>query len=139
MSLLKVCLTVAVIASIVIDQGNARPTAADVMKNTIKKTSEYKEELDGNNTKRGKESKNAHPTNNPPKNSDITKAITTEYEYDEDYDAPIIEIKFKRDTTTTEEVEDAFNKLRKSILSEKILLNRFTKWSREYHTGAGGD
>ena len=76
MSLLKVCLTVAVIASIVIDQANARPRAEDIMKNTIRKKSEYREELDGNNTeKRGKGSVRVHPTDDQPKNSELTKAI----------------------------------------------------------------
>ena len=134
MSLLKVCFTVAVIASIVIDQGNARPRAKDMMKNTIKKNSAYREELEGNNTeKRVKVSKNAHPTNDAPKNSDIIKAID-DNDYDEDYDAPIIEIRFKRDTSTSiEEVENAFEQWRKSIMNKKKLLRRFTRWSREHH------
>ena len=117
MVILRIILAVAVIGSIMISQANARPRsrAEDIIRNTISKDTEDREELEGNDTEmRGKESDNAAP-----KNSDIIKAL--DYEYEEYYDEPIIVIKFKRDTTAkTEEKKD-----------EKHLLRRFTRWYKQ--------
>ena len=119
MVIFRIILAVAVIGSIMISQANARPRsrAEDIIRNTISKDTEDREELEGNDTEmRGKESDNAAP-----KNSDITKALDDDYEYEEYYDEPIIVIKFKRDTTAkTEEKKD-----------EKHLLRRFTRWYKQ--------
>ena len=77
------CLAIIVIISMLAHQATARPKPSpeDIIKNTINKESEDNEELGGNATDiRGKD-----------------RAIDDEYEYDEDYDMPIIEIRFKRD------------------------------------------
>ena len=106
----------AVITSMVIKQTNARPKPSpeEIMKNSINKKSDVSEELGGNATeKRGKE-----------------KAIDDEYEYDDYYDVPIIEIKFKRETTK-EEVENTFKSLKKNLMRKPKLLKRFRHWSYE--------
>ena len=120
----------AVIGSIMISQANARPRsrAEDIIRNTISKNTEDREELEGNDTeKRGKESDKAAP-----KNSELTKALDNDYEYEEYYEAPIIVIKFKRDTSSkTVERKDALNQVEKNKQHEKHLLNRFTRWYKQ--------
>ena len=106
----------AVITSMMVKQTDARPkpSPAEIMKNSISKKSDESEDLGGNATEiRGKE-----------------KAIDDEYEYDDYYDVPIIEIRFKRETTE-EEVEDAFKSLKKNLMMETKLVNRFRHWSHE--------
>ena len=105
-----------VITSMVIKQTNARPKPSpeEIMKNSISKKSGDSEELGKNATeKRGKE-----------------KAIDDEYEYDDYYDVPIIEIRFKRETTK-KEVESTFKSLMKNLMRKPKLLKRFRHWSYE--------
>ena len=95
----------------------------------MKKTDDIEMDIMGNDTgMRMREPKNIRP-----KNSDLIKALAlVDYEYEEyeEYDAPIIEIRFKRGTTTAEDVDDAFNKMRKTILKENGLVDSYMKWSR---------
>ena len=87
------CLAIIVIISMVAHQATARPKPSpeDIIKNTINKESEDNEELGGNATDiRGKD-----------------KATDDEYEYDEEYDMPIIEIRFRRDNEQ-KDVEEPF-------------------------------
>ena len=125
MSLIKICLAIAIVASNVFEQTEARPKAENMRNYIMKTDNEVEKEIVGNETgQRLREPKNIRR-----KNSDLIKSFP-EYEYDEEYDAPIIEIKFKRDTTTTEDVDDAFNKLRRDVLKEKELLRNFMRWSK---------
>ena len=98
----------------------------------MKQTNEVEMEIVGNDTgMRLREPKNIRPKSN----SDLIKALAlVEYEYEEyeEYDAPIIEIKWKRDTTTAEDVDEAFNKLRKEILEENGLVNTYMRWSGRF-------
>ena len=105
------CLAIIVIISMVAHQATARPKPSpeDIIKNTINKESEDNEELGGNATDiRGK-----------------VKAVDDEYEYDEEYDMPIIEIRFKRENSK-EDVEG----YRKNLIREKKLTMKVINWSR---------
>ena len=109
------CLAIIVIISMVAHQATARPKPSpeDIIKNTINKESEDNEELGGNATDvRGKD-----------------KAIDDEYEYDEDYDMPIIEIRFKRDNSK-ENVEETFTGFVDNLVGELKLLKKLNKYSR---------
>merc|ERR1711892_529485 len=109
---------IAIVASNVFKQTEARPKPGNMRNYFMKADNEVEMEIVGNETgMRLREPKNIRR-----KNSDLIKSFAEiDYEYEE-YDAPIIEIKFKRDTTTTEDVDDAFNKLRRDVLKKKNLL-----------------
>ena len=94
----------------------------------MKKNNEDAVEILGNDT----EMRLREPKKIRPKNSDLIKALAlVDYDYEEydEYDAPIIEIKFKRDTTSVEDVESAFARLKESLFSNESLLQHFRRWS----------
>ena len=113
---LQLKVAVFLIGFIMVKSAPTTSPSEDKAKNAIVKVKEVKEKLDEENKTdvRGKEiNKNAFQ-----KNSDIVKALDADYAYDEEYEAPIIEIKFKR------EAERAERRL------TKLFLRRFATLSK---------
>ena len=115
-SFLVLIVTISILAII-----SARPNQQNINKNSITKVGGNNEDVQGNDTEiRGKESKNAII-----KNSDMTKAIDEDYEYEEYYDDPIIVIRFKRDDAVKKDVgNDQF----KNKVEEKNLSRLYIRW-----------
>ena len=56
--------------------------------------------------------------------------VDYEYEEEDDYDVPIIEIRFRREATTEKEVRIAFKKMKKEVLKNSGLMKAYLQWKK---------
>ena len=127
MFLMKVMMVSILLA--LIQSGMSRPSPANRRNHIMKKTDEMEVEIVGNETRMKMRKEYA----NKPKNSDLIKALAqVDYEYEEydDYDVPIIEIRFRREAATEEEVRTAFKKMKKEVLKNSGLMKAYLQWTK---------
>ena len=95
----------------------------------MKNTEELELEIMGNETGM----KKRQPKIMKAKNSDLIKALAqVDYEYEEyeEYDVPIIEIRFKREATPEEKMKAAFKKIKRDVRRKPTLIQAYLKWAK---------
>ena len=119
MFLAKLLLVVIVLVIFSLQEAEARPRAHIVGNHIMKRQRNEERKISNNKTgKKWRQSKHMKH-----KNRNLIKSLLAfqdEYEYEE-YDAPIIEIRFKRETEG-ENVETPAESLKKNILIKNFLL-----------------
>merc|ERR1712050_67733 len=112
-----------------IKSGMARPNPANKRNHIMKNTEELELEIMGNETGM----KKRQPKIMKAKNSDLIKALAqVDYEYEEyeEYDVPIIEIRFRREATQEEKIEAAFKKMKRDVRRKPALLQAYLNWAK---------
>ena len=112
MAHLKVILIIAIIAACIIEQTEARPRAYIEGNHIMKRHRNVENKITGNNTAR--KWRQARRQNKRHQNRNLLKSLIEilEEDYENqteeyDYESPIIEIRFKRDTAEPEETFDS--------------------------------
>ena len=126
MSYIKIITILVIITVFMMEEAAARPRAQIVGNHIMKHQRGSDKRIVGNKTgKNRRHSKHIRRL----RNRNLIKSLLAfeeEYEeqYDYDYESPIIEIRFKRDTTE-EDVHTAFNTLKNKILEKDDLVQTF--------------
>ena len=129
MFLTKLIIIFILLSMAFIKSGMGRPNPANKRNHIMKNTEEMELEIMGNETGM----KKRQPKIMKAKNSDLIKALSqVEYEYEEydEYDVPIIEIRFRREATSEEKVQTAFKKMKKEVRRKPDLIKAYLKWAK---------
>ena len=126
MSYIKIITILVIISVFMMEEAEARPRAHIVGNHIMKHQRGSDKRIVGNKTgKNRRQSKHIRRL----RNRNLIKSLLAfeeEYEeqYDYDYESPIIEIRFKRDTTE-DDVHTAFNTMKNKILEKDNLVKTF--------------
>ena len=129
MFLIKMIIILTILSMAFIKSGMARPNPANKRNHIMKNTEELELEIMGNETGM----KKRQPKIMKAKNSDLIKALAqVDYEYEEyeEYDVPIIEIRFKREATPEEKMKAAFKKIKRDVRRKPTLIQAYLKWAK---------
>ena len=126
MFLIKMIIILTILSMAFIKSGMARPNPANNRNHIMKNTEELELEIMGNETGM----KKRQPKIMKAKNSDLIKALAqVDYEYEE-YDVPIIEIRFRREATPEEKMKAAFKKIKRDVRRKPTLIQAYLKWAK---------
>ena len=129
MFLTKMIIILTILSMAFIKSGMARPNPANNRNHIMKNTEELELEIMGNETGM----KKRQPKIMKAKNSDLIKALAqVDYEYEEyeEYDVPIIEIRFRREATPEEKMKAAFKKIKRDVRRRPALIQAYLKWAK---------
>ena len=126
MFLIKMIIILTILSMAFIKSGMARPNPANNRNHIMKNTEELELEIMGNETGM----KKRQPKIMKAKNSDLIKALAqVDYEYEE-YDVPIIEIRFRREATQEQKMKAAFKKIKRDVRRKPTLIQAYLKWAK---------
>ena len=129
MFLIKMIIILTILSMALIKSGMARPNPANKRNHIMKNIEELELEIMGNETGM----KKRQPKIMKAKNSDLIKALAqVDYDYEEyeEYDVPIIEIRFRREATQEEKMEAAFKKIKRDVRRKPALIQAYLKWAK---------
>ena len=129
MFLTKMIIILTILSMAFIKSGMARPNPANKRNHIMKNIEELELEIMGNETGM----KKRQPKIMKAKNSDLIKALAqVDYEYEEyeEYDVPIIEIRFRREATQEQKMKAAFKKIKRDVRRKPALIQAYLKWAK---------